>query len=574
MERVPIVGIDLGTSNSLVGHWSDGQSVLIPNALGSVLTPSAVSIDAAGSVHVGATARDHAVVAPSRAVFAFKRAMGTEKTFGLGSRTFRAEELSALVLRSLKADAEAYLGHPVTEAVITVPAYFNDAQRTATKVAGELAGLRVERLLNEPTAAALAYGLLDTARDDAKKFVVVDLGGGTFDVSVIDMFEGIVEVRATAGDNFLGGEDFVDAIVDRFLDRVGAAAGIPPRAQPDPIHALVRRAAEVAKRRLTEERVATIAIPYEGRELAYDLDADEFAELGRPLIERLKAPIVRALNDSRLRSDEISAVVLAGGATRMLEVRRLVSQLFRQLPLAHVGPDEVVARGAAVQAGLKMRDAALDETVLTDVAAFTLGIETVDGIDGAHVVGAFSPIIERNTVIPASRVRRYSAMRVGQTNIEVPIYQGESRYVADNVRLGSISVTVPRNTTRREEIDVRFTYDTDGILEVEVTSVATGATKRLVIEGRPGALTAEQIAQRLRALASLKVHPREQAENAALLARADRLYQEQLGDVRERVGAAHTRFAAALEGQDARVIAEERARLTDTLDQIAQLLRW
>jgi molecular chaperone HscC len=390
-----IIGIDLGTSNSLVALWSGDAPVLVPNALGSVLTPSAVSIADDGSVLVGEAARDRAITHGDRTALAFKRAMGTKRSFVLGRREFRAEELSALVLRALKEDAEAFLGELVSEAVITVPAYFNDAQRQATKTAGELAGLRVERLLNEPTAAALAYGLLERTEEEAK-FLIVDLGGGTFDVSIIEKFEGIVEVRATAGDNFLGGEDFANALVERFMRDVGAKAGLPPLTEPHPVHAQLRRSAELAKRRLSDEARAMIRVPFAEHEVMLTLTQDDFVEITEPLVARLRAPILRAMRDSRLTPRDITSVVLAGGATRMPEVRRMVARLFGQLPITHINPDEVVARGAAVQAALKMRDAAFSEVVLTDVAPFTLGIALTRKLeDGKHVFGLFSPIIER-----------------------------------------------------------------------------------------------------------------------------------------------------------------------------------
>ena len=561
-----IIGIDLGTTNSLVGIWRDGEARLIPNALGQLLTPSAISIGDDGEVLVGMAARERLITHPRRSAAAFKRHMGTNRVVTLGAGDFRPEELSALVLRSLKADAEAWLGEPVFEAVITVPAYFSDAQRKATRAAGELAGLKVERLLNEPTAAALAYGLQE--REDSR-ILVVDLGGGTFDVSILEMFAGVMEVRASAGDNFLGGEDFVDLIVAAFMQRVGEPAGVPPVALGLAVHAMLRRQAELVKRRLSEAETATLALVHERRTLEWTLLRDEFGELAEPLFRRIRQPIERALRDAQIHPDEITHVVLAGGATRMPAFRRLIARLFHQLPVSHINPDEVVARGAAVQAGLKMRDATLEERVLTDVAPFTLGVE-VSRRDGAErIVGdLFMPIIERNTVIPASRSKVLTTLHDRQKSIAVRVYQGESRRARDNILLGEFAVRVPSAPAGRQSAEIRFTYDVNGLLEVEATVLSTGAHHRVVIEGNPGLLTPAEIEQKLAALAHLKVSPRDQAENVAALARAERLFEELLGERREAVGEWIARFLGALESDDPKTVGHARALLLQRIDQL------
>lgn len=435
-----IVGIDLGTTNSLVGVWQDGKACLIPNAHGSYLTPSAISIDDNGDVLVGIAARERVTSHPQRSAAAFKRYMGTDRRLLLADREFRPEELSALVLRSLKADAEAFLGEPVTEAVITVPAYFNDIQRKATRTAGELAGLKVQSLLNEPTAAALAYGLQEEMRQS--KFLVFDLGGGTFDVSVLELFEGIIEVRATAGDNFLGGEDFVDAIVGWFEKTVKTDP--PLRENGSTAQALLRRQAELAMRRLTDSETTTIELPGSEPRLSAQLTRDTLSDIAQPLLARVRQPLERALRDARIRPGELSHVVLAGGATRMPMVRRLAGLLLGRPPMQHVNPDEVVGRGAAVQAGLKMRDQALKEVVLTDVAPYSLGIEVVSHLGrGRWAEGQYLPIIERNTVVPTSRSKIVAPVSDNQTRLLVEVYQGESRRTADNIRLGELEIPIP-----------------------------------------------------------------------------------------------------------------------------------
>lgn len=543
-----IVGIDLGTTNSLIAVWDNGAARLIPNSLGQMLTPSCVSVDDNDAILVGQAARERLQTHPQASAANFKRLMGSDKTLHLGKRAFRPEELSALVLRSLKEDAEAALGHPVTEAVITVPAYFSDAQRKATRTAGELAGLKVERLLNEPTAAALAYGI--HLRDGESKFLVFDLGGGTFDVSVLDLFDSVMEVRASAGDNYLGGEDFVTALVEHFF----TAASVPATLRAD-AHFMQRLAAqaELAKRALSEAPRATIRVAHGDAHYTLELDEAGFEKLCAPLLARLRAPVERALRDARLPIAELDNIVLAGGATRMPLVRKMAARMFGRFPACDIDPDQVVALGAAVQAGLKMKDAALDEVVMTDVAPYSLGVATTMHIDADHFShGHFDPIIERNTVIPASRVKRYFPLQDTQRVIELLVYQGEARMASDNIKLGAL--TIPLATRNDEGVDVRFTYDVNGLLQVEATLVHTRDVHTLVIEGNPGMLSAPEIAQRFQALSELKIHPRDHMENRTLLARGERLYQQLRGDERERLGREIARFEQALGTQERRMI--------------------
>jgi len=564
-----IVGIDLGTTNSLIGYWRNGEATLVPNALGHFLTPSCVSMSDDGQILVGLAARERLASHPARTAAAFKRHMGTDRLHFLGEKGFRPEELSALVLRSLKSDAETVLGESVQEAVITVPAYFSDAQRKATKAAGELAGLKVEFLLTEPTAAALAYGLTGAPDSDEKTLLVVDLGGGTFDVSVLHCFEGVTEVRATAGDSWLGGEDFVDAIEAAFMAGPGRGAAIPAVSSGAPIHGVLRRQAELAKRALSDADEATLDLPYQDKVISWTLSRDTFERISEPLLVRLRAPIERALRDARMRPEALSQIVFAGGATRMPMFRRLIARLFQRLPVQHINPDEVVGRGAAVRAGMRMRDADLRESVLTEVSPFTLGIETSDDdAGGRRIYGLFSPIIERNTVIPASRSKVFSTIEDNQGVISVRVFQGEARFTKDNILLGACKVRVPPAPAGKESIDVRFSYDTSGLLEVEATVLSTKHRASLVIEGNAGVLSPAEIQKRLEALAKLKVHPREQAENTAMIARAERLYEERLGHVRDQVGKWLTEFLNRIEEQDPNAIERARAVLAERLDRI------
>lgn len=562
-----IIGIDLGTTNSLCAVWQDGHAVMVPNALGHTLTPSVVGVADAGDILVGLPARERLLTHPQLTAAVFKRYMGSDRQMALGGRSFRAEELSALVLKSLKADAESYLGQPVTEAVITVPAYFSDAQRKATKIAGQLAGLKVDRLLNEPTAAALAYGLHQN--EPESRFLVFDLGGGTFDISILELFEGVMEVRASAGDNFLGGEDFVEALIDGFIAAVGKPAGLADKQADAFIYQALRKQAEQAKRALSGAGQAQMSIEFAGQPLSWTVTDSEFATLAEPLLKRLREPIERALRDARIRAHELNQIVLAGGATRKPLIKKLVAKMFGRLPAMHINPDEVVAMGAAVQAGLKMRDAALNEVVMTDVCPYTLGIEISEQMAlGRYESGFFLPIIERNSVVPVSREQVVSTIQDHQEAVLVRVYQGESRLTADNIFLGQLHVPVPPKAAGEVSVTVRFTYDVNGLLEAEMTVQETGEKHQLLIEENPGVLTPEQVQERLRELQKLKIHPRELLVNAALMARADRMYQQTRGEDRLYIGQETARFQAALDTQDETIIKLAREELTRILDEI------
>ncbi|QVQ24718.1 molecular chaperone HscC [Achromobacter deleyi] len=556
-----IVGIDLGTTNSLIAYWKDGAAHLIPNSLGETLTPSCVSLDEDGTVLVGRAARQRLQSHPGQSASLFKRHMGSNKEFRLGNRRFRPEELSSLVLRSLKEDAEALIGEPITEAVISVPAYFSDGQRKATRAAAQLAGLHVERLINEPTAAALAYGLHQ--RDGESQFLVFDLGGGTFDVSLLDMFDGVMEVRSTAGDNFLGGEDFSEAITRWFFD----ASGIPAKARDDAqFMEHLTAHAEAVKRRLSDESSASLAVEWRGESYALELSDGRYQELVDPLMARLRAPLERTLRDAGVRAADINEVVLAGGATRAPMIRNLVTRMFGRFPSVAFNPDEVVALGAAVMAGLKARDEDLREVVMTDVCPYSLGVEVVQQLsNGGPVDGHFSPIIERNTVIPASRIASYAPTQDRQAALVLKIYQGESRLVRDNIKLGELRIPLERGTKEEGSVDVRFTYDVNGILEVEATRLHTQQMYRLIIRGNEDSLNDEQIAARFAALAELKIHPRDLLENRTLLAEAERVYTFLRDREREQMSYEIREFEAALARQDTRVTAQARTRLREAI---------
>lgn len=560
-----IVGIDLGTTNSLIAYMTEEGAKVIPNKLGENLTPSVVSVDDAGIVYVGKTARERKLLFPDQTAEVFKRSMGTGKKFNLGDRSFTAEELSSLVLKSLKEDAEAYLNETVTEAVISVPAYFNDAQRKATKRAGEMAGFVVERIVSEPTAAAIAYGLNQKNADT--KFLVFDLGGGTFDVSILELYQNIMEVRAVAGDNFLGGEDFTEIIEQMFFrekDIDQDALDVKTRTH-------IRKQAEICKLGFTDSKTSVMKCRINDTVYEYEISVDDYEKSCQLLLNKIKKPIERSLKDADIRLSDIEEVILVGGATKLPIVRRFVSRLFGRLPNTGINPDEVVAVGAATQAAMKERNEAVREMILTDVCPFTLGTEVVVSRAGGYKEnGHYLPIIERNSVIPVSRTERLYTAGDNQSVIRVQILQGESRYARNNVYLGDIEVPVPIGPAGQESVDVTYTYDVNSILEVMVKVVSTKTEKRLVIKNEETDMTDEEIDERLASLASLKIHPREQEENKLLLLRGDRMYEEATGDVRTLIEQNMTIFEGILDKQNRSEIEKARRELKDFLDSIEE----
>ena len=554
-----IIGIDLGTTNSLVACIEDGEAKIIPNALGRNLTPSVVGLDNDKQVIVGEPARQRLTTHADRTIASFKRYMGTDHIFRLGRQKFRAEELSALLLGSLKRDAESYFGEEVTEAVISVPAYFNDAQRKATKVAGELAGLEVRRLINEPTAAAIAYGLHENLAEST--FMVFDLGGGTFDISILELFDGVMQVHACAGDNYLGGEDFTDAIVKHFLAEHDLSAKKLKPAE----YANLQRTADNCKLSLSKGNDVLMKLDLKGSTHETDLSLSAFETLIEPLLVRLRKPIETALRDADINASELDSVVMVGGACRMPMIRANVSRMLSKLPHSNIDYDQTIALGTAVQAGLIASDETLEEIVLTDVMPYSLGVgvHNENSNDPAELL--FSPIIERNSPVPVSRADDFYPVDEKQKKIEFRIYQGEARHVGDNVMLGSVSIPVVPGDLASNKVDVRFTFDLNGILEVEIQK--DKLQRRLIIEGNPGVLSKAEIDKSFAKLADLKIHPREKTENAAALNRAYRLYEEHIGDNREYIGKLLSYFEDVLAGQNPQEIDSIRAQFEEKLDE-------
>lgn len=558
-----VIGIDLGTSNCVMSYWDGTEAKVLRNGLGKALTPSIVSVDADGHLLVGEVARERLISHPEDTAALFKRDMGTNKRIKLGDDTYLPEELSSFVLRKLKEDAEYVLKEEITEAVISVPAYFNDQQRKSTKRAAELAGFKVERLISEPTAAALAYGLHEYEEDS--NFLVFDLGGGTFDVSILEKFSGIIQVRAIAGDNYLGGEDFTNKIYQFVLEDHDLKESMLTEHEKQ----ILLKQAEQAKRVIGEQKEMELGFMIGEKQLKTKLTVSKFEELITDLTLRLRAPIIRAIHDANLRVDELDAVVLVGGATKMQIIKTLVAKIVGQIPFSLIDPDQSVAIGTAIQAALKERDESLKEIILTDVCPYTLGTDITKRTEyGQYESGYYLPIIERNTPIPISIVRRLYTIADNQTSILVDVYQGEHRLTKDNLKIGEVSVKVPPAPAGEESIDVRYTYDINGILEVEVTTVSTGKTERKVIDQSAGEISQEEIERRLEELKSIKIHPREMESNRLLLSRGERLYQESLGDRRNYISQLLDAFERVLDTQRPDLIQQASSEIQKEFDLI------
>ncbi len=560
-----IIGIDLGTTNSLVTYFSEQGPKIIPNSFGENLTPSIVSVGDNGEIFVGKIAKERIITNPEKTVSVFKRSMGSKKEYFLGDKIFLPEDLSALIIKKLKEDAENYLDTKIEEAIISVPAYFNDIQRRATKSAGEIAGLRVERIVNEPTAAAIAYGLHE--KKDSTKYLIFDLGGGTFDVSILELYKNIMEVRAVAGDNFLGGEDFNNVLEMMFIREHDFNEFELSRKEK----MAVSKAAEIAKLEFSDKKEVNMVCKIKEEIYEMKIDIATFERNCEILFNRLKKPIIRTLSDASIKLSDIDTIVLVGGATKLPIVRSFVAKLFGRVPNFSINPDEVVALGIAVQCAMKERNTLIKEIVLTDVCPFTLGTSVSNQISsGIYQHGNFFPIIERNTIIPVSKVEQFSTIYDNQKIIRIDILQGESRKSKDNIFLGELVLDVPPSPAGRQSVDIRYTYDINGILEVEATILSTKQTKKVVIEKNPGIMTKEEIAKRLEELNELKIHPREKEEYSYVLAKGERIYEESVGETRRMVAKYLSDFEKALDKQDDALIRKMAEELLYTFEYLEE----
>lgn len=561
------VGIDLGTTNSVIAVMEAGEPVVIPNAEGSRTTPSVVGFTKTGERLVGAAAKRQAILNPDRTIMSIKRHMGTDYKVTIDGKVYTPEEISAMILQKLKADAETYLGDKVTDAVITVPAYFNDAQRTATKTAGEIAGLNVLRIINEPTAASLAYGL---DKKESETILVYDLGGGTFDVSVLEVGEGVFEVKATAGDTHLGGDDWDQRIVDYIADEFKKQEGIDLRTDRQALQRL-REAAEKAKIELSTVVQTNISLPFitatqEGpKHLDMTLTRAKFEELTADLAERTVGPFKRALSDAGITERDLDEIILVGGATRMPHIYELVKRLGGgKEPHKGVNPDEVVAVGAAIQAGVLSGQ--VKDVVLLDVTPLSLGIETLGGV--------FTKLIERNTTIPTRKSEIFTTAVDGQTDVEIHVLQGEREMAKDNKTLGRFHlVGIPPAPRGVPQIEVTFDIDANGIVNVSAKDKATGKEQSITITGSTR-LSKEETERMVAEAQRYAEEDRKAREAAEVRNRADSLvYQTEklLRDLGEKVPADEkARIESAISEVRSAINANDVDRIRRATDELQQ----
>jgi molecular chaperone DnaK len=566
-----VIGIDLGTTNSCVAVMEGGEAVVIPNPEGARTTPSVVGFKKDGERIVGETAKRQAITNPERTIISIKRHMGTNHKEKIDDNNYTPQEISAMILQKLKADAEAYLGQPVTQAVITVPAYFNDSQRQATKDAGQIAGLEVLRIVNEPTAAALAYGL---EKDGDETILVYDLGGGTFDVSILELGDGTFQVLATSGDNRLGGDDFDQKIIDWLVAEFKKEQGVDLSKDKAAVQRL-KDAAEKAKKELSGVLTTTISLPFitmaDGvpQHLELNLTRAKFEELTADLVERTMGPTRQALSDSGLSIGEINKVVLVGGSTRIPAVQEAIKKLLGKEPHKGVNPDEVVALGAAIQAGVLTGD--VKDVVLLDVTPLSLGIETAGGV--------FTKMIDRNTTIPTSKSQVYSTYADMQTSVEIHVLQGERAMANGNKTLGRFMLNdIPPAPRGVPQIEVTFNIDSNGIVNVSATDKGTGKSQKITITSSSG-LSDEEIDRMMKDAEAHAEEDRKRKELVEAKNNADQLVYtvektiKDLGDKVdagevEKANAAKEAVKQALKGDDVEAI----KKATDELSEVVQQL--
>lgn len=541
-----ILGIDLGTTNSLGAVYRNGKVELIPNRFGSFLTPSVVSVTEDGSVVTGQIAKERLITHPKDTAFSFKKNMGSDQKYNLGGKTFLPEELSGFLVSAIVEDAKEYMGEEIKDVIISVPAYFHDKQRVATKRAGALAGVNVKRIVNEPSAAALA-SYFDTQNEQL--FLVFDFGGGTLDVSIVDCFDTMVEILAVSGDNHLGGDDFNEAVADGFLRE----HQLQRENLSEKEYAILLRQAEKCKIALSTEQEVKMTAVLGGQTYQSVYTNERMMRESSAVWKRIQTVLRHALRDSRVELEDIDAVIMAGGSGKMPLVQSYMEQLFEQTPLVTGFSDQLIARGLGLVCGVMEREDEVRDYILTDICPFTLGTGVNNETDPKHPY--MSAIIERNTILPCSRIQRFSTASDYQKEVKIEILQGEEPYAEDNVQLGLITTMVPKKKRGQESVDVRFTYDINGILEVEVTVVSTGKSVTKVLSQ---SMDEKELARRMKQLEKLKVHPKDMTENQLILERLQALYEEALPETRDRLMYHIRNFESTLAEQDPRRIRKYR----------------
>jgi len=541
-----ILGIDLGTTNSLGAVYRNGKVELIPNRFGSFLTPSVVSVTEDGSVVTGQIAKERLITHPKDTAFSFKKNMGSDQKYNLGGKTFLPEELSGFLVSAIVEDAKEYMGEEIKDVIISVPAYFHDKQRVATKRAGALAGVNVKRIVNEPSAAALA-SYFDTQNEQL--FLVFDFGGGTLDVSIVDCFDTMVEILAVSGDNHLGGDDFNEAVVDGFLRE----HQLQRENLSEKEYAILLRQAEKCKIALSTEQEVKMTAVLGGQTYQSVYTNERMMRESSAVWKRIQTVLRHVLRDSRVELEDIDAVIMAGGSGKMPLVQSYMEQLFEQTPLVTGFSDQLIARGLGLVCGVMEREDEVRDYILTDICPFTLGTGVNNETDPKHPY--MSAIIERNTILPCSRIQRFSTASDYQKEVKIEILQGEEPYAEDNVQLGLITTMVPKKKRGQESVDVRFTYDINGILEVEVTVVSTGKSVTKVLSQ---SMDEKELARRMKQLEKLKVHPKDMTENQLILERLQALYEEALPETRDRLMYHIRNFESTLAEQDPRRIRKYR----------------
>ncbi len=549
-----IIGIDLGTTNSLASVWKDGGVQLVPNAFGEYLTPSIVSISDDGEVFVCKIAKEMLITRPDQTFSEFKRLMGTDVLFHAGGRGYRAEELSAFVLRRLKEDAEKFLGEPVTEAVISVPAYFNDDKRCATRDAGRLAGLKVNRLINEPSAVALKHHL---NTDEMENFIIFDFGGGTLDVSLVDAFDNMVEIQAVAGDNYLGGKDFNEVIADSFYQDNGLSKILFTEEE----QGIVSKEAELVKMELSTKNTVTRSIMLKDKKYQMEMTNQKLIHLSADLFRRMADPIQKVMNDSGAEWEDIDKIILVGGSSKMPIVSKYIKSICEVEVVADDRPDESIALGVGMAAAIKMRQGEIKDMVLSDICPFSLGTAIYDG--------SFSPIIERNETLPCSRTRYYVTASDNQTRLTFPIYQGESMMAKDNLLLGELEITdLPKAPKGSVGASATFMYDINGILDIRITSQDKTIHKTILNKNMQ--LSEKELEERLKQLQQMTLHPSEQEENRLLLEEAKRLYKECNPRFREAIKDQYNQFEHVLNYGSGKEVREAYVRFMLFLKSVEQ----